>query len=77
MNDEPVVRFTFAPTWSNIADVIRSGDDDLYGIAGGLGCDLEALKVALAEMTDKALLVRWNDGGVTRYRVPGEKGSTA
>lgn len=66
--------FILAPTWSNICDLIRDGDDDLYAIGAGLGCDLDALKTALAEMTDEALLYRWDDNGVTRYGVPRDKG---
>jgi hypothetical protein len=61
-----------ALTWSNIADVIASGDDTQHALAFALGCDAADLAELLAEMTDKALLVRWNDDGVTRYRVPGE-----
>lgn len=62
-----------ALTWSNIADVIATGEDTQHGLAFALGCDAADLTEPLAEMTDKALLVRWNDEGVTRYRVPGEK----
>lgn len=61
------------PTWSNITDAIRTGDDDLYAIAVALDCDADGLTEVLAEMTDKALLYRWNDNGVTRYGVPRDK----
>ncbi len=60
-------------TWSNVIDVIRTGDDDLYSIAVALDCDVEVVKERLAEMEDKGLLYRRNVGGVTRYRVPREK----
>lgn len=56
-------------TWSNVTDVIRTGDDDLYSIAVALDQSADLLTEVLAEMTDGVLLYRWNDNGVTRYGV--------
>jgi hypothetical protein len=60
-----------ALAWSNIADVVASGEDTQRGLAFALGCDAADLTVPLAEMTDAGRLVHWNDEGVIRYRVPG------
>jgi DNA-binding MarR family transcriptional regulator len=62
-----------ALTWANITDVIAAGEDTQHALAFALGCDASDLTELLAEMTDKGLLVRWNDEGATRYRVPGER----
>ncbi len=67
------MRLTFDPTWANVCECIRDGSDELYAIGADLGCDLEALMLALAEMTDKELLARWDGNGVTRYRIPADK----
>lgn len=61
------------PTWDNVRIVIEEGANDLYGIADALGLHAPDLDVKLAEMVDKGLLVRYQDGyEVTRYRVPGQ-----
>lgn len=62
------------PTWSNVAQVIADGTDDLHGIADELGLHAPDLAELLQEMVDKGLLYRWHDG-TTRYGVCRERRS--